>query len=482
MNKHVVFYFSGLVVMIIGSMMILPLGLSMYYDESLHVRSAILQAMLITVIFGRLISFRRPKNIRIRVRESIAITGLTWTLMVFFGALPFYLSGGIPSLVDAIFESASGFTTTGSSILTDVEALPHSLLFWRSFSHFIGGMGVLVFSIALLPHAKSENVQLMKTEMPGPSFEKVMSHVGEVARSFYIIYALFTFVLFVVLMLCGMNAFDAIIHAFGTAGTGGFSNYNDSVAAFNSPLIEVVLSIGMLLFGINFNIYFYALKGKPSAFLKSEELRWYLGIVTFAILALTLSTYTLYDGALATCLKDALFTVSTIITTTGFGTVDFTLWPQFTQLIILLLMFCGGCAGSTAGGLKVSRIMALCKMIKKKFQLAVNPNRVSVVSYESKCLSERMQNDISLYFLLYVGTFILLLVLISFENLDFTTTFSSVAATFNNIGPGLASVGPKCNFADFSDFSKLVFSFSMVCGRLEIVPLILLFAPSTWRG
>ena len=482
MNHRIVSYVSGQVVMMVGVLMLLPVGLAFYYHEGMAMTLPLVEAMVITFCCGALMSLRRPKHFFIRVRESLAITGLSWVLTVFFGALPFYLTGGIPSLVDAIFESASGFTTTGSSILNDVEALPHSLLFWRSFSHFIGGMGVLVFSIALLPRAGSDNVQLMKTEMPGPSFEKVLSHVKEVARTFYIIYAVFTFIMFIVLMLFGMSPFDAIIHAFGTAGTGGFSNYNDSVAHFNSAPIEIILAIGMLLFGVNFNLYFYALRGKRTVFFKSEELRWYLGIVLAAIACLVISTRSLYDGHLLTCIKDALFTVTTIITTTGYGTVDFTLWPMFSQTVIILLMFVGGCAGSTSGGIKVSRVVALVKMSIKKFQQALNPNRVTVVMFEGKALNDSKQNDIALYFLLYVFTFITLTVLISFENLDFGTTVSAVAATFNNIGPGIGAVGPKCNFADFSDFSKLVFSFSMVCGRLEILPLMLLFAPSTWRA
>ena len=481
MNRQMVLVVTGKVVFLIGVLMCLPIIVALYYQEEWTSLAPLLKATATTLLCGGLFAFRKPKNKSIYVREALAITGLSWLLTVFFGALPFIFSEAIPSFIDAIFESASGFTTTGSSILTDVEALPNSLLFWRSFSHFIGGMGVLVFALALIPGSSGESVQLMKTEMPGPTFEKVMSRVREVARVFYVLYAVFTIILIVILIIAGMTPFDAMIHAFGTAGTGGFSNYNDSVAHFNSVPIEIILSVGMLIFGVNFNIYFFALRGRPSIFLKSEDLRWYLGIIALAILGLVLSTLPFYGGDLFTCAKDALFSVSTIITTTGYGTVDFTLWPLFSQLILLLLMFIGGCAGSTAGGLKVSRILALTKLIFKKFQKSTNPKRVTVVMYEGKSLNERVQNDIALYFLLYIFTFILLVLLISFENLDFNTTFSSVAATFNNIGPGLGAVGPKSNFADFSDFSKAVFSFAMIAGRLEIVPLILLFAPSTWR-
>ena len=483
MNRQMVLAVTGRVVFMIGLLMLLPIAVALYYHEGTDTLAPLTKAMAITLACGGLCAFRTPKNRTIYVREAIAITGLGWILTVLFGALPFIFSDAIPSFIDAIFESASGFTTTGSSILTDVEALPKSLQFWRSFSHFIGGMGVLVFAIALIPGgSNSTSIHIMKTEMPGPTFEKVMSRVREVARVFYLLYATLTVVMIVVLIIAGMTPFDAMIHAFGTAGTGGFSNYNDSVAAFHSVPIEIILSVGMLIFGVNFNIYFFALRGRPSIFFKSEELHWYLGIVILAILGLVGSTLPLYGDDLFTCAKDALFSVATIITTTGFGTVDFTQWPLFSQLILLLLMFIGGCAGSTAGGLKISRMVCLIKLIFKKFQKAINPKRVTVVMYERKSLNERVQNDISLYFLLYVFTFIVLVFLISLENLDFTTTFSSVAATFNNIGPGLGGVGPKCNFAEFSDFSKGVFSFAMIAGRLEILPLILLFAPSTWRA
>ena len=482
MNRQMVFYVTGKVVFIVGLLMLLPVIVALYYHEGSATLVPLFKAMGITLACGLLLISRSPDNHSIYIREGIAITGLSWLLTIFFGAMPYIFSDAIPSVVDAFFESASGFTTTGSSILTNVEAMPRSLQFWRSFSHFIGGMGVLVFAIALLPKSSGENIHLMKSEMPGPSFEKVLSRVHEVARVFYTLYAVLTVILFFILIFAGMTPFDAIIHAFGTAGTGGFSNYNSSIASFHSSLIEMILAIGMLIFGVNFTLYFYALRGHPKTLFKSEEFHWYIGIVTIAVAGLFFTTMHLYDGSLGTCLKDAIFTVSTIITTTGFGTVDFTQWPLISQFIVLSLMFVGGCAGSTAGGLKVSRLITLVKMFYKKIQQAINPKRITVVTYEGKSMNERAQNDIALYFLLYVFIFVAMVLLISFENLDFATTIGSVAATFNNVGPGLGVAGPTSNFSEFTDFSKIVFSFGMIAGRLEILPLILLFAPSTWRS
>ncbi len=480
MNRRMVFYLSGRILMVVACLMILPFIVGLLYHEENHILLSWGGVIALTFICGGLLCFKKPKNKKIYVREGIMITSMSWLLLTFFGAIPFFISGSIPSLFDAFFESASGFTTTGSSILNDVEALPHSMLFWRSFTHFIGGMGVLVFALAVMPGTNGEAIHMMKAEMPGPTFDKVVSHMSEVARVFYKIYASMTAIVVVCLLLSGMSLFDAFIHAFGAAGTGGFSDYNASVGHFQSPLIEWILAIAMLIFGINFNLYFFALHGRWKNMLKSEELHWFLGIVLLAAGALILSVHGQYTSWM-TCIRDAFFTVSTIITTTGYGTVDFTKWPLFSQMIILILMFFGGCAGSTAGGLKISRITCMAKMLLMKFRLAVNPKRVTVPMFEHKPLSRDLQNDIGLYFILYCATFTGLILLISFENKDFLTTFSSVAATFNNIGPGLSAVGPKGNFADFSNFSKIVLSFGMIAGRLELIPLILLFSPRTWR-
>ena len=481
MNRRMVLYVTGRVTFVVGLLMILPILVAIIYDEGTNTIYALLQAMVATMAVGAAMAARPPKRRSIYVREGLAITGLSWIMLVIFGSLPYLFTGAIPAIPDAIFETASGFTTTGSSILSEIEALPHSVLFWRNFTVFIGGMGVLVFAVALLPKSSSDDIYLLKSEMPGPTFDKVLSRIRTIARVFYIIYAVLTVVLIAFLMAAGMSPFDAIVHAFATAGTGGFSNKNTSIAAFESVPIELILSFGMLIFSVNFNLYFYALRGRWRDAIKSDELRWFIVIVLAATAAITFNILPTYDS-LWICIKDVFFNVSTIISTTGFGTVDFCQWPMFSQLVLLILMFIGGCAGSTAGGLKISRVIALVKMGGKKLRQAINPKRVGVIVYEGKPMEERTQNDIALYFILYVITFMLLVVLISFENLDFATTFSAVATTFNNVGPGLGSIGPTGNFGDFSGFSKFVLSFGMVCGRLEIMPLILLFAPSTWRA
>ena len=481
MNRRMVLYMTGRVTFVVGALMILPILVAVIYHEGSATIYPLFQAMIATMAVGAAMAARPPKRRTIYVREGLAITGLSWIMLVIFGSLPYLFTGAIPSIPDAIFETASGFTTTGSSILSEIESLPRSVLFWRNFTVFIGGMGVLVFAVALLPKSNSDDIYLLKSEMSGPTFDKVLSRIRTVARVFYIIYAVLTLILIAILIGAGMSPYDAILHAFATAGTGGFSNYNTSVAAFDSVPIELILSFGMFIFAVNFNLYFYILRGRWREAVKSDELRWFVAIVLAAICAIVLNILPMYDS-LWLCIKDALFNVATIITTTGFCTVDYCQWPMFSQLVLLLLMFIGGCAGSTAGGLKISRVIALVKMGGRKLREAASPKRVSVVMYEGKPMTERAQNDIALYFILYTLLFFALVVLMSFENLDFTTTFSAVATTFNNVGPGLGAVGPTGNFGGFSGPAKLVLSFGMVAGRLEIVPLIVLFAPSTWRA
>lgn len=481
MNRCMVLYVTGRVTFVVGVLMILPILVALIYHEGTDTIYPLFQAMVATMAVGAAMASRPPKRRSIYVREGLAITGLSWIMLVIFGSLPYLFTGAIPSIPDAIFETASGFTTTGSSILSEIESLPRSVLFWRNFTVFIGGMGVLVFAVALLPKSNSEDIYILKSEMPGPTFDKVLSRVRTVARVFYVIYAVLTLILICILIGAGMSPYDAILHAFATAGTGGFSNYNTSIAAFESVPIELILAFGMLIFSVNFNLYFFALRGRWREALKSDELRWFVAIVLAAVLAIVLNILPMYDS-LWLCVKDAFFNVATIISTTGFCTVDYCQWPMFSQLILLLLMFIGGCAGSTAGGLKISRVIALVGLAKRKLHESVNPKRVSVVVYEGKPMNERAQNDIALYFILYTFVFFGLVVLISFENLDFATTFSAVATTYNNVGPGLGTIGPTGNFGGFSGFSKLVLSFGMVAGRLEIMPLILLFAPSTWRA
>lgn len=481
MNRRMVIYITGCALMVVGLLMFLPIIVALIYHEGSATIIPLFESMFITVACGAIMAARPPKKRNIYVREGLAITGLAWIVIVIFGSLPFLLTGAIPSIPDAIFETASGFTTTGSSILTDIESLPHSILFWRSFSIFIGGMGILVFAVAVMPRSNSEDIHLLKSEMPGPSFDKVLARIRTVARVFYLIYATLTLILIIVLVIAGLSPFDAMVHAFAAAGTGGFSTYNTSIAAFDSVPVQLILAFSILIFAVNFNLYFFALRGHWRDVLKSDELHWFLGIVIAAIAAISINIMPRYDS-IGICVKDAFFNVATIISTTGFGTVDYCQWPLFSQLVLLMLMFTGGCAGSTAGGLKISRIVALVRMAGKKLRQAVNPKRVNVIVYENKPLPERAQNDIALYFILYVFCFIFLVVLLSFDNFDFATTFSAAATTFNNVGPGLGEVGPTGNFSGFSDFSKFVFAFAMIAGRLEILPVVLLFAPSTWRA
>lgn len=481
MNRAMVAYITGRILLLVGILMSPTLFVSLYYGESRQLLQSIIVVVLLTLSVGVILGHKRPENDKFYVREGLVITSLCWILLAVFGALPFYMSGSVPSFIDAMFESASGFTTTGASILTDVESVPKSILYWRSFTHFVGGMGVLVFALAVLPDAHGQDVHLMKAEVPGPSFGKLVSRLKETARLLYIIYAAFTLILFIALMLAGMAPFDALLHAMATAGTGGFSTRNASIASFNSPLIEYILAVGMIVFGANFYLYYFALRGNVREVLKSEELRWYGGIVAAATGLLMVSIYPRY-AHLSDCFRDAFFTVSTIMTTTGFGTVDFTKWPLFAKLIIVLLMLCGACAGSTAGGFKVGRVVRLVKIVHAQLLRAGSPRRVTPVIAEGKAMSEKEQHEIGTYLMVYVLTFFTLLLILSLDTIDFESAFGAVAGTFNNIGPGLGSLGPKGNFSGLSDLSKITLTIGMIAGRLEIFPILVLFAPSTWRN
>jgi trk system potassium uptake protein TrkH len=377
------------------------------------------------------------------------------------------------------FETVSGFTTTGSTILTNVEAMSHSMLFWRSFTHLIGGMGVLVLALAFLP-ASSETVHIMRAEVPGPTFGKLVSKIRDTARILYIIYLSMTAVLIVLLMFGGMDWFDACIHAFGTAGTGGFSSRTASVLAYNSAYIEVVLALAMLAFGVNFALYHLILIRQAKRALKNEELRWYLLIILAAVVIISLNIGSRYTSVLV-LLKDVFFTVSSVITTTGYSTVDFGSWPVLSHVVLMLLMFIGACAGSTGGGLKISRIAILIKAAVADLRRSKDPNLVVGVKFEKQPLKDGAIRSVSRYFVIYVIVFIILLLLVCIDKTDFLTAFSAVTATINNIGPGLGAVGPTYSFAEFSSFTKIVLSISMIAGRLELYPVLILFLPSTWR-
>ena len=479
MNYRLILQTIGKILLIEALLMVFPLVVNFIYQEENLFAFAL--TISISMVVGTLLMMVKPKNKSMFIREGFVIVGLAWIVMSLFGALPFTLSGEIPHYIDALFETISGFTTTGASILNDVEAMSKSMLFWRSFTHWIGGMGVLVFVLAILPNSEGQNIYLLKAESTGPQVGKLVSKVRFTARILYIIYFGIT-LLEVVLLLLGKNSlFDSIVMSFGTAGTGGFGIYADSVGGFNI-YSQVVIAVFMMIFGINFNLYYLAIVGKFKQAIKSEELRWYLGIILMSTIMITINLMVNLNQTFGIALKDAYFQVSSILTTTGFATVDFNLWPTFSKIILITIMFIGGCAGSTGGGIKVSRIVILFKSLKREIQKLLHPNSVSPVKMEGELVESNVVKGVTVYFafiivLLFLGT-----LLVSFDGLDFTSTFTGVIACINNIGPGLNLVGPMGNFDCFSYFSKIVLSILMLVGRLEVYPILILFLPKTWTG
>lgn len=466
--------------MVVAGLMFFPIVVSLIYREPIRYLLSFLFTAILMVGIGFSFSRTKMNTHKLYAKEGFIIVALSWILVSAFGALPFVISGDIPSFVDAFFETSSGFTTTGSSILTDVEALSHSMLFWRSFTHLIGGMGVLVFALAVLPSSDSESVHIMKAEMPGPTFGKLVSRLSSTARILYIIYFVMTLVVIFLLWLAGLPLFDSLLLSFGVAGTGGFGIVNGSIAPYNSVAIELILGIGMLIFGINFNLFFLMVNKEFKQALKNEELKWYLRIVGISIVLISINLV-MHAVPVLTSLRDSFFTVSSVITTSGFSTALFEHWPMFSQLILLLLMFIGGMAGSTAGGLKVSRIAILVKSGIAELKRAVRPNRVVTVQFENKLMDEKELNKIYSYVIIYAFIFVATTLMVSFEAPDFISAFSTVATTINNIGPGLGAVGPGGNFSMYSPFIKVVLSFIMIIGRLEIFPVLILLSPNTWR-
>ena len=480
MNKSVIKFIIGRILRIEALLMIAPLVVSFIYQEDTLYQFSFLIVIVTLLLIGYLLCRGEVNKRQIYAKQGFIIVSLSWIVLSFFGSLPFVISGDIPSLIDAFFETSSGFTTTGSSILTDVEALAHSMLFWRSFTHLVGGMGVLVFALAVMPQTGSESVHIMKAEVPGPVFGKVVAKLSSSARILYLIYLSMAAVMVVLLLFGGMDLFDALLHAFGTAGTGGFGVRNGSLLSYDSTYIDIVLSVGMILFGINFNLYYLILIGHIKEAFSSEELRWYFIIIISAVLLICLNIYSTYES-IGIMIRDVFFSVSSIITTTGFSTVDFGKWPLFSRMIMLLLMFIGGCAGSTAGGLKVSRVSLLFKSAIAEFKRMSQPNRIVVVKHEKKTIEPDTIRSVVNYFLVYLVIFITLVLIISLDFNDFESAFSTIASTFNNIGPGLGQVGPMGGYSGLSNWSKVLLSFVMIAGRLEIFPIIILFSSRTWR-
>lgn len=480
MNKRMIGFVIGRLLLLEAMLMVLPLGVSFIYGESLKYKGAYFGVIMLLIAMGLLLSFKSPENMSIQGREGFVIVALSWILMSAFGALPFVITKEIPSFIDAFFETVSGFTTTGSSIITDLSLISRSNLFWRSFTHLVGGMGVLVLVLAIFPKHSPGSVHVMKAEVPGPTFGKLVSKLSTTARVLYKIYLVMTGIMIVLLMLGGLDWFESSLLAFGTAGTGGFGARNGSILPYNSAYVDIVLAVGMLVFGVNFNIYYFILIGKVKEALSNEELKYYLIIVGAAVALIFINISTTYKS-MGHALRDIFFTVSSVITTTGFSTADFGKWPVFSQTVLLLLMFFGACAGSTAGGLKISRVIMMAKMFVAEIKQMISPNRVVSIKYEHKPLDSKVKKGVANYFIVYIGIFTVLLLVVSMTTDDFLTAFSAVAATFNNIGPGLGKVGPAFSFADMTDVSKIFLSFGMLAGRLELFPMLILFAPETWK-
>lgn len=478
MNRRMIFYTLGKMLQIEGLLMLLPFITGIIYQEK--TAFYYLTVGLIVILLGYVMCLKKPRNKVIYAKEGFVIVALAWLLLSFFGAFPFWLSREIPSYIDAFFEIVSGFTTTGSSILSDIEALSHANLFWRSFSHWIGGMGILVFVIAFLSDASGPTVHILKAEMPGPIVGKLVSKVRMTSRLLYQIYTVLTIVEVILLMLGGMSFFDSLLNTFGTAGTGGFAIKNTSIAFYDSAYTDAIITIFMILFGINFNLLYFAVIGKVLNALRSEELRWYLIIIAISTAMITFNIASMYPSLLD-AFRYAVFQVGSIITTTGFVTADYGQWPVFSQIILVLLMFVGACAGSTGGGIKVSRIVILAKSAFAEMKRMIHPHSVVSVSFEGKYLKKDTLNNIHTYMILYFMIFITSLLIISLQNIDFTSAFSAVATCFNNVGPGLGIVGPTGNFSSLNDISKIILSLDMLFGRLEIFPLLMLFYYRTWK-
>ena len=467
----------GMVLLILAALLALPLIAGLCYGENVLNFAVTIAA---AAALGGIFMLFKPKNRDIYAREGFTAVGLSWILMSLIGALPFVISGDIPSYVDALFETVSGFTTTGSTLLTDVEAMSRGCMFWRMFTHWIGGMGVLVFIMAVLPMSGEHSMHIMRAEIPGPVVGKLVPRARKTAAILYMIYMGLTAIETVFLLCGGMSFYDALLHAFATAGTGGFSTRGAGIAAFDSLYIEVVISVFMLLFAVNFNLYFLLLMGRVRDVLKNQELRCFLVIVAFSMLTIAWNISGQYGG-FAEALRYSSFTVASLVSSTGFGTADFTQWPQYSQWLLVIIMFVGACAGSTGGGLKLSRVMLLLKAAFSDLRHMIWPRRVNRVQMEGQRVEQAAIRAVFSYFTLYMLILLLGTLLISFDGFDTATNFTAALTCLSNMGPGLGLIGPSGNFSIFSDFSKLLMSFLMLAGRLEIYPILVLFFPSVWK-
>ena len=472
-----VFYMIGKIVLAEAAMLLLPLVVALLYKETplpflITIGIALVLGIALSLIF-------KPKNRVIYAKEGFVIVAFAWIALSLIGCIPFVLSGALPNFFDAFFETVSGFTTTGASVMTDVESMPHGVLMWRSFTHWVGGMGVLVFLLAVIPLSGGSNINLMRAESPGPSVGKLVPKIKYTAQLLYVIYFVMTVIELIFLLAGHMPLFDALTTSFGTAGTGGFGIKNDSFMSY-SPYLQWVVTIFMILFGVNFNAYYFILFGKIKKALAIEEVRGYFAIILVSTAIIFFNILGTVDSVFET-LTHASFQVASIITTTGFSSIDFNLWPEASKTILVLLMFIGACAGSTGGGIKVSRIVIVIKNLRKELHSYIHPKSVRKIKFEGKPVDHDVVRSINVYFTTFIVIFVISVILVSLEGYDFTTNFTAVLAAFNNIGPGLSLVGPTCNFGFFNPLTKYVLMFDMLAGRLELFPLLILFHPSIWK-
>ena len=482
MNHKMIFYTLGQILKLEAALLALPLVVSLIYQENQIL--AFLIPMLAVATLGILLTIKKPEQKNLFAKEGFVIVGLSWIVLSLFGCLPFIISGSIPNFIDALFETISGFTTTGSTILSGdrIEGLTKGIAFWRSFTHWIGGMGVLVFVLAILPNTDGKSIHILRAESTGPKIGKIVSKIRITARILYLIYIAISLTEIIFLVCGDMNLYESIVYTFSTAGTGGFATKGASLAAYSS-YSQIVVGIFMLIFGMNFNMFYLLLLGDFKSVLKNEELRWYLGVVITATIIITVNVFYAYDNVtpIGTTIRDSFFTVSSIITTTGFCTANFDLWPALSKTIIIILMFIGAMAGSTGGGIKVSRVVILLKSFRREVKRLLHPNSVEAIKLEGKSLDESIVKGVNSYLIAIIIIFLFGVLLISIDGESLITNISAMAACLNNVGPGLDKVGPIGNYSIFSGFSKVVLSLSMLAGRLEIYPILMLFNPRTYR-
>ena len=480
MNVKLLLHVLGAILLVEAAAMVPALAIAIGYGEG-DAMAFVWTILLLNAVGAPMRLFVKAEQTNLRAREGFLAVSLSWVLLSVFGALPFVFSGVIPNFVDALFESVSGFTTTGATIMTQIEGQPHGVMFWRSFTHWIGGMGVLVLTLALLPQMSGRTSHLVRAESPGPTLSKIVPRMGDTAKILYLIYGVLTVIEFLLLMLAGMNAYDAAIHALGTAGTGGFSNYAASVGHFNSAWIDAIITLFMVLFGVNFVIYYKMLLRDWQDIRANEELRWFLAIFLGATAIITL-TLLPEEGNLFTALRYSSFQVASIISTTGYATANYDLWPLTARMLILVLLFFGSCAGSTAGGMKICRIGMLSKQAIREVRHTIQPRKAMVVRFEGKAVDEGVLRQVATFACIYVALILLGGFLLSLENrYDMMTNFSAALTCVSNVGPGFGAVGPAGSFAGYGPFGKLLASFLMLAGRLEIFPMLALFHPAMWR-